>query len=174
MRSDPPITAGLVSISKPIPALSYFYHLPSTSICLGEGSELDLYTVYTVHAIDEEDQDKDKSDLGVCLIFAGISVQARSLTFMPYCSFATIGLSDMNVKSLRRHVKGSGTMRARKMTISATKRRNTCKQNRSKHVGTILNLVEWCGDQAHGYPAMRMPWPAVETNGLSKERAKAY
>lgn len=47
---------------------------------------------------------------------------------MPYCSFAMMGLSDMNVKSLRRQVKGSGTIRARKMSISVTRRRKTCAQ----------------------------------------------
>lgn len=46
-------------------------------------------------------------------------------TFMPYCSFAIIGLSEMKVKSLRRHVKGRGTMRAQKMSISVTRRRKT-------------------------------------------------
>ena len=44
---------------------------------------------------------------------------------MPYCNFAIIGLSEMKVKSLRRQVKGSGTIRARKIIISVTKRRNT-------------------------------------------------
>jgi hypothetical protein len=38
---------------------------------------------------------------------------------------ATIGLSEMKVKSLRRHVNGSGTMRAQKMSISVTNRRKT-------------------------------------------------
>jgi hypothetical protein len=44
---------------------------------------------------------------------------------MPYCNFATIGLSEMNVKSLRRQVKGRGTIKARKIIISVTKRRKT-------------------------------------------------
>jgi hypothetical protein len=57
---------------------------------------------------------------------------------MPYCSFATIGLSEMKVKSLRRQVNGSGTIRARKMSISVTKRRKTCKQNNSKYGGHIV------------------------------------
>ena len=46
-------------------------------------------------------------------------------TFMPYCNFATIGLSEMNVNSFRFSVKGSGMMRPMKMTISATRRRKT-------------------------------------------------
>jgi hypothetical protein len=36
-----------------------------------------------------------------------------------------MGLSEMKVKSLRRQVKGRGTMRARKMNISVTNRRKT-------------------------------------------------
>lgn len=60
---------------------------------------------------------------------------------MPYCSFATKGLSEMNVNSLRRHVNGSGTIRARKMTISATRRRKTWKKSKSKHVGNIVDVV---------------------------------
>jgi hypothetical protein len=48
-----------------------------------------------------------------------------NVIFMPYCSFAIIGLSEMKVKSLRRHVKGRGTMRAQKMSISVTRRRKT-------------------------------------------------
>jgi hypothetical protein len=59
-------------------------------------------------------------------------------TFMPYCSLAIIGLSEMNVKSLRRHVNGRGMMRARKMSISVTKRRNTCKKSKSKHVSNMM------------------------------------
>jgi hypothetical protein len=50
---------------------------------------------------------------------------------MPYCSFATIGLSEMNVKSLRRHVNGRGTIRAQKMSISVTRRRKTLEKDKS-------------------------------------------
>jgi hypothetical protein len=60
---------------------------------------------------------------------------------MPYCSFAMMGLSEMKVKSLRRHVNGRGTMRARKMSISVTRRRKTCAKSKSKHVGSIVGLV---------------------------------
>lgn len=52
-----------------------------------------------------------------------------------------MGLSEMNVKSLRRQVNGSGTMRAQKMSISVTKRRKTWKKNKSKHVGDIGRLA---------------------------------
>jgi hypothetical protein len=47
------------------------------------------------------------------------------LTFNPYCNFAIIGLSDMNPKSFLLTVKGSGTMRPMKTTISKTRRTNT-------------------------------------------------
>jgi hypothetical protein len=97
-----------------------------------------LYTVHTVDAVNEQDQDEDESNLN-----AG---QARLeppggvfCTFMPYCNFATIGLSEMKVKSLRRHVNGSGTIRAQKMSISVTKRRKTWKKNKSKHGGHIAD-----------------------------------
>jgi hypothetical protein len=52
---------------------------------------------------------------------------------------ATIGLSEMKVKSLRRHVNGRGTIRAQKMSISVTRRRKTWKKSRSKHVGHIVS-----------------------------------
>jgi hypothetical protein len=46
-------------------------------------------------------------------------------TFIPYCNFATSGLSDMKVKSFRFRVNGRGTMSSMKMAISATSRRKT-------------------------------------------------
>jgi hypothetical protein len=51
---------------------------------------------------------------------------------MPYCNFAIIGLSEMKVKSLRRHVNGRGTIRAQKMSISVTRRRKTWRIKVSK------------------------------------------
>ncbi len=44
---------------------------------------------------------------------------------MPYCNFATSGLSEMKLKSLRRQVKGSGTMRSMNKLISPTSMRKT-------------------------------------------------
>jgi hypothetical protein len=44
----------------------------------------------------------------------------------------------MKVNSLRRHVNGSGTIRARKMTISVTRSRKTCRKSKSKHVCGIM------------------------------------
>ena len=46
-------------------------------------------------------------------------------TFMPYCSFAISGLSEIKVKSFRFHVYGRGTMSSMKMLISATRSKNT-------------------------------------------------
>lgn len=62
-------------------------------------------------------------------------------TFMPYCNFAIIGLSEMKVNSLRRQVNGRGTIRAQKMAISVTKRRNTYMKDKSKHLCGIV-IVE--------------------------------
>jgi hypothetical protein len=59
------------------------------------------------------------------------------LTFIPYCSFAIIGLSDTKVKSLRLQVNGRGTIRAMNITISVTRRTNTCKRSKSKHVDNM-------------------------------------
>lgn len=63
--------------------------------------------------------------------------RCKSLTFMPYCSFAIIGLSEIKVNSLRRHVNGRGTMSARKMNISVINMAKTCRRSKSKHVGSI-------------------------------------
>ena len=43
----------------------------------------------------------------------------------------------MKVKSLRRHVNGRGTIKARKMSISVTRRRKTCAKRISKQVGNM-------------------------------------
>jgi hypothetical protein len=105
-------------------------HLPSTTI-LRITSHLDLDTVDAVHTVKEEDQDEDECDLSIvsgvsCPATSGIcSFPGISVTFNPYCSFAIIGLSARNVKSLRFMVNGIGTMRAKKITISRTSRRKT-------------------------------------------------
>lgn len=69
------------------------------------------------------------SNLGISLLLGSAEV---CLTFNPYCNFAIIGLSEMKVKSLRRHVNGRGTIKAIKMTISATNKRKTWTQNKNK------------------------------------------
>lgn len=46
----------------------------------------------------------------------------------------------MKVKSLRRHVKGRGTIRARKISISVTRRAKTCVESTSKQVGSIVGV----------------------------------
>ena len=48
-----------------------------------------------------------------------------NVIFRPYCSFAMIGFSEMNVNSLLRMVKGRGTMSSMKMLISATRSMKT-------------------------------------------------
>lgn len=53
------------------------------------------------------------------------SESKENYTFIPYCNFATMGLSDMKVKSFLLQVNGKGTMSSMKMVISATSRRNT-------------------------------------------------
>ncbi len=63
------------------------------------------------------------------------------LAFMPYWSLATIGLSEIKVKSLRRQVNGNGTMSAQKMSISVTRRRKTCKKSEGKHVNQTVQLA---------------------------------
>ncbi len=52
---------------------------------------------------------------------------------MPYCNFATIGLSDMKLKSFLLQVNGKGTMSSIKMVISATSRTNTCHEKKCQH-----------------------------------------
>jgi hypothetical protein len=90
-----------------------------------------LHAVDAVDAVNEQNEDEDERNLHGVLNKA--STRDRVIhTFIPYCSFAMTGLSDMKVKSLRRHVNGRGTINAMKMTISVTKRRKTWKQNKSK------------------------------------------
>ena len=89
-------------------------------------SQLDLYAVNTVHAIDEQDQYKDERDLLSCEpLHMKTGRSAEPSTFMPYCSFAMSGFSEMNVKSLRFIEYGNGTMSNPKMLISNTKSANT-------------------------------------------------
>ena len=102
-------------------------YIPSTDLTLVRNGQFYLYAVDSVNAINEENKDKDKSYL--MSLSTTISEKKRTwtelLTFMPYCNFAMIGLSDMKVNNLRRHVKGNGMINAMKMTISVTRRRNT-------------------------------------------------
>lgn len=95
-----------------------------------ETSQFDLDTVDTVDTVDEQDKNEDERYLWLCLDseFARVAdtggVWRR--TFIPYCSLATMGLSDMKVKSFRLTVKGRGTIRPTKIAISVTRRTNTC------------------------------------------------
>jgi hypothetical protein len=114
--------------------------LPSATLIVAHTRQLDLHAIYTVDAVNKQDQNEyerylDASQMNV------EPIDRTHHTFMPYCNFATIGLSEMKVKSLRRQVNGSGTIRARKMSISVTKRRKTWRHNNSKHRGHISASV---------------------------------
>lgn len=88
--------------------------------------QLNLNAVDAVDAVKEKDENEDKRDLGLSAVFiASLQLSLDLFTFIPYCILATIGLSARKVKSLRFQVNGIGTMRAMKMTISKTRRRNT-------------------------------------------------
>ena len=91
---------------------------------LGLG-QLHLNTVDTIDAINEEDQDEDECNLPRGVSMSRSSCSLVELTFIPYCSFAIMGLSDMKVKSFRFIVYGKGTMSSPKTDISNTKRANT-------------------------------------------------
>lgn len=126
--------------------------IPSTALGFGESRKLNLDAVDTIDAVDKEDQDEDKgnlSDFQACFWEGNVFQR----TFMPYCSFAMRGLSEMKVKSLRRHVKGSGMMRARNMTISSTRRRKTCVKNKSKHVGSMIGVPAGPGRRVQRWDA---------------------
>ena len=91
---------------------------------LRRSRQLNLDTVDTVHTINEKDQDKDEGYLkhfSNCVHDCNVIM----LTLIPYCNFATNGLSEMKVKSLRFQVYGKGTMSSMNMLISETSRRNT-------------------------------------------------
>lgn len=93
-------------------------------VVAAEAGKLNLNAVDTVDAVYEENENEDESNLDSNQWHPALYGMTK-LTFMPYCSFATIGLSEIKVKSLRRQVNGSGTMRAQKMSISVTRRRKT-------------------------------------------------
>lgn len=95
------------------------------------GRKFDLHAVDAVDTVDEEDEDENKRNLvDICQWRAGV-LRDNRLTFIPYCNFATTGLSDIKVKSRTRQVNGSGTMSAMKITISVTSIKNTCGRNQS-------------------------------------------
>jgi hypothetical protein len=50
-------------------------------------------------------------------------------TFIPYCSLATRGLLEMNSKRPRFTLKGMGTMRETKRSISKTRSPKTCAES---------------------------------------------
>ena len=91
---------------------------------LGFG-QLDLNAVDTIHTVNEQNQYEDEGNLSVCEpLPAGMGYECGN-TFMPYCSFAISGFSEMKVKSLRLKEYGRGTMSKAKIAISNTSSANT-------------------------------------------------
>jgi hypothetical protein len=88
--------------------------------------EFELYAIDAVHTIDEEDEDEDESYLVLSQHTRAQNDLVIIRTFMPYCTFATRGFSEMNVNKLRFMLKGRGMMRDMKTSISKTRRANTC------------------------------------------------
>lgn len=87
---------------------------------------LHLHPVDPIDAINEENQDGNETDLDPRQLARQHNGNPPSrLTFIPYWSFATIGLSEMKVKSFRLQVKGSGRISSMNMIISATSMKNT-------------------------------------------------
>lgn len=71
---------------------------------------------------------------------------------MPYCNLATNGLLEMNSKMLRFTLKGMGTMRVRKSSISNTRSAKTCDRSMSAiGISWFVSFViaDWSVDQAH-------------------------
>lgn len=91
---------------------------------LGFG-QFDLNTVDAVHTVDEENQYEDERNLSSCEQVEAKTGTRVGTTFMPYCSFAMSGFSEMKVKSLRFMVYGRGTISNPKMLISNTRSANT-------------------------------------------------
>ena len=88
-------------------------------------SELDLNAVDTIHTVDEQDQYEDEGNLSSSEPLPVKRGGKCRATFMPYCSFAMSGFSEMKVKSLRFMEYGRGTMSNPKMLISNTRSANT-------------------------------------------------
>jgi hypothetical protein len=95
-------------------------NIPSgTALLLGHG-KLDLHPVDAVDAVNEQDEDEDECNLEH--VNAGFSsARASCHTFIPYCSLATRGLLEMNSNSPRFTLKGMGTIREQKRSISKTR-----------------------------------------------------
>lgn len=105
--------------------------IPSSStLVLGLG-QLDLNAVHAVHAVHEQNQNENERNLE--LVSLGRSPHPSHKiqpTFKPYCIFATIGFSEMKVKTVRLTLKGSGMMRVTKTAISKTSSAKTWKKYR--------------------------------------------
>ncbi len=81
-------------------------------------------TVDAVDTVEEKNKNEDESDLQtISLVYPNTA--ENLLTFIPYCSFATSGLSEIKLNIFRLTVKGIGTTRAMNRTISDTRMAKT-------------------------------------------------
>ena len=128
--------------------------IPNSSTLALEGSHLKLDTVDAVDTVQEEDQNEDECYLLLlsnhCQSHPGFSC----CTFIPYCNFATIGLSDMKLKNLRLILYGNGAMMMQKRNISTTRRTKTWRESVSRrHRQRVL-----CGDRQEGEAVILTEW----------------
>jgi hypothetical protein len=95
-------------------------NIPSGTALLLSHGKFNLHPVDAVDAVNEQNEDEDECDLN--RISARMSSTGASRhTFIPYCSLATRGLLEMNSKSPRFTLKGMGTIREQKRSISKTR-----------------------------------------------------
>lgn len=117
--------ARLLSVSESVqPPFDNFFS-PCSGGVVHQGRHFDLDSVNAVDAVEEKNEDEDEGDLeSVSLLLPGkITIVP---TFIPYCNFATRGLSEIKLNIFRLIVKGIGTTKAMKSTISDTKMAKTC------------------------------------------------
>jgi hypothetical protein len=125
--------------------------IPSRTTLLLGRSKLDLDPVDAVDTVNEQDEDEDKCDLQY-VSARRFSTSAYFHTFMPYCSLATRGLLEMNSKSPRFTLKGIGTIRETKRSISKTRSPKTWMGDSQLDVQLLPTAVsaDRCVDQTHG------------------------
>jgi hypothetical protein len=83
-----------------------------------------LDTVDAVDAVKEENKNEDECDL-LTVSTIDPNTPENLLTFIPYCSFATSGLSEIKLNILRLTAKGIGMTRAMNSAISDTRMAKT-------------------------------------------------
>lgn len=116
-------------------------------------SLLQLDTIDTVDAVNEQDENEDERNLdNVSALLSQCFWAGVLRTFMPYCSFAMSGLSEMKENSFLRQVNGMGMMRDMKRSISNMRSTKTCRvialvHKQSNEAGqTYEAVVERHGD----------------------------